>query len=228
MRKYFAEEWKGLKYGHLTIEDYSYKDKMFVCRCDCGNEKKVKPTLLFMKKYVCCGLNCKYHQEQYDRSSKERLNQIWRGMKQRCYNPKSQGYRWYGARGITICDEWREDYQAFKSWALENGYADDLTIDRIDSDGNYEPSNCRWATYKQQSETSRKPYTLTPRPPEKRYFGKVYEINGESHPLQYWCDMRGISREAVEYRLKHGYSLEEALTVKRWGMKNGKPTKRAI
>ena len=226
MRKYDVAEWKGLRYGHLTIEDYSYKDKMVVCRCDCGNEKKVKPTLLFMKKYVCCGLNCKYHQEQYDRSSKERLNRIWRGMKQRCYKPKSQGYRWYGARGITICDEWREDYQAFKSWALENGYADDLTIDRIDSDGNYEPSNCRWATYKQQSETSRNPYTLTPRPAEAR--GVKYEINGEWHTIPDWCSLYGKDDHLVRYRIKHGYTLEEALTEGNFTRYRGKPTKNAV
>lgn len=226
MRKYDVAEWKGLKYGHLTIEDYDYKERKFVCRCDCGNEKKVKPTLLFMKKYVCCGLNCKYHQEQYDGRGNERIYRIWNGMRQRCHNPKSQGYKAYGARGIVVCDEWREDYQAFKSWALENGYADDLTIDRIDSDGNYTPSNCRWATRQQQRDNSRNPYTLTPRPAEVR--GVKYEINGEAHTIPYWCSLYGKSQSLVRYRIKHGYTLEEALKEGNFTKYRGKPTKRAI
>ncbi len=208
MRKYYAEDWKGLRYGHLTIEDY--KDRMFVCRCDCGNTKSVKPTLLFARKYVCCGLDCKYHQEQYDGRYKERLYRIWRGMLYRCYNDKAKSYRLYGARGISICDEWRDDYNAFKKWALENGYADDLSIDRINGDGNYEPSNCRWATRKQQGENKRKPYTFMERPEELR--GKMYEFNGESHTLPYWCVKFNTSTEAVSYRIKHGWTFEEALT----------------
>ena len=213
MKKYYAEEWKGERFGHLVIIDYDYDEGKFVCLCDCGNEKRVKPTLLFARKYVCCGLSCKYHQEQYAKVSGERLNRIWRGMKTRCNSPKSKAYKYYGGRGIKVCEEW-ESYEKFKEWALNNGYSDDLTIDRINSDGDYEPSNCRWATYGQQRANSRDPYTLTERPMYAR--GKLYELNGEIHTLPYWCDKYGVLVNTVRYRLSQGHTLEDALTCEKW------------
>lgn len=82
--------------------------------------------------------------------TQERLYRIFYAMKTRCYNPHHKSYPIYGGRGITVCDEWRNNYDAFKEWALENGYNDDLTIDRIDANGNYEPMNCRWLTMQDQ------------------------------------------------------------------------------
>lgn len=81
---------------------------------------------------------------------RERLYRIWDGMIGRCERPSQKGYARYGARGITVCDEWRYNYVAFRTWAYKNGYRDDLTIDRINGDLGYCPENCRWATYKEQ------------------------------------------------------------------------------
>ena len=85
----------------------------------------------------------------------KRLYGIWSGMKTRCANPKNPGYKNYGGRGIAVCEEWRECFRVFQSWALENGYDENLSIDRINNNGNYEPSNCRWATHQQQAENKR-------------------------------------------------------------------------
>lgn len=86
---------------------------------------------------------------------KERLYRIWCGMKQRCHGPKSKATRYYGDKGVSVCSEWRWNFKAFKQWATSHGYADDLTIDRIDSNGNYEPSNCRWITWSENSRRAR-------------------------------------------------------------------------
>lgn len=87
--------------------------------------------------------------------SKTRLFNIWCGMKQRCNNPNAPKYQNYGGRGIAVCDEWKNSFEKFRAWVLNNGYSDDLTIDRINNDGNYEPDNCRWATVTEQNQNKR-------------------------------------------------------------------------
>lgn len=84
------------------------------------------------------------------------LYSIWCGMKKRCYYQKSPNYKSYGGRGVKVCDEWKNDFKSFYNWAMSNGYRDNLTIDRINPFGNYEPSNCRWATYEEQAKNKRK------------------------------------------------------------------------
>lgn len=222
--KYREEDWVGKKYNHLTITGYDRKEKKFICKCDCGKEgKRVKPTFLFSGHVKTCGYGCPIYESKYDGRSGNRTYGIWAGMKRRCYKEDDPAYRFYGKRGIRVCDEWLNDYWAFHNWAMEHGYRDDLTIDRINSDGNYEPSNCRWATYKEQSENSRPPYTLT-RQPKFRTGPSVkrFEINGIERTMAEWCDMYGVSEPFVRYRMKKkGMTLQEALETPK--LQEGRP-----
>ena len=127
-----------------------------------------------------------------------RLFSIWTNMKSRCNNPKATHYEHYGARGITVCDEWLNDFKAFYDWAMSHGYSDELTIDRIDNDGNYEPSNCRWVTMKGQGLNKSDNCIVT--------------LNGISKPLVFWCEEYNINYKTVRDRLKRGWSCEDALS----------------
>ena len=105
----------------------------------------------------------------HDRTDEKRLRSIWAGMKARCLDPKHKGYRWYGACGVKICDEWLGSFQKFLAWALANGYGPGLTIERKNVYGNYEPDNCRWATWEQQANNRRPRRQLHLRLPWQRF-----------------------------------------------------------
>lgn len=127
-----------------------------------------------------------------------RLYEVWRTMKKRCNNPKNSQYHLYGGRGITVCEEWQK-FEPFYEWAMSNGYRDDLTIDRIDSNGNYEPLNCRWATWKEQQNNRRNNHLIT--------------YNGETKTLKQWSEKIGISWFTLYERLKRGWSVEKVLST---------------
>lgn len=159
----------GLRFGRLTAMEYIGKDKYgnrkVRCVCDCGNEITCRAASLTAGASqscgcarLCIGNRKKQGTEKLEKSPKrknakkpDRLYRIWVAMKQRCYNPNHRAYKYYGARGITVCDKWKNGSKVFKEWALANGYKENLTIDRIDIDGNYEPSNCRWITQAEQN-----------------------------------------------------------------------------
>jgi len=151
----------GQRFSQLTVLEKVASDAKrntrWLCRCDCGNEIITVGNRLMSNHTKSCGcLRKKYeeHNPSYSHGlSSKRIYKIWMNMKHRCYNPKAKCYHRYGKKGICICDIWLNDFTAFYSWALTNGYTDKLTIDRIDKNKNYEPENCQWIT---KSENSKK------------------------------------------------------------------------
>jgi hypothetical protein len=151
-------------FGRLTVVGFSHREKgkyLWLCKCDCGNEIVTRADGLKSGHAKSCGC-FKYDRHgiknpNYKHGFKHtRLYNIWIAMHERCENPKADNFKYYGARGISICTEWH-DAATFLKWATENGYRDNLSIDRHpNNDGNYEPSNCRWATQKEQVNNSRK------------------------------------------------------------------------
>lgn len=129
--------------------------------------------------------------------SRTKLYKTWVNMKTRCNNKKDAHYLKWGGRGICVCEEWA-DYKAFHVWAMGSGYADGLTIDRIDNDGNYTPNNCRWTTHKIQSNNTRRTVRVT--------------LDGKSDSLMGWCDNLGIDKSTIRNRLYRGWDHERMLT----------------
>ena len=132
-----------------------------------------------------------------DSKNKAHLYNTWRAMKSRCYNKRDKSYKWYGAKGITVCNEWKESYVNFKQWALENSYVGGLTIDRIDVNRNYEPSNCCWKTIIEQANNRSDNLNIT--------------YNGETKNLKQWAKQLGISYQTLQFRIcDAGWEIEKA------------------
>lgn len=125
-----------------------------------------------------------------------RLYRIWKAMRSRCNNPNASAYSRYGGRGIKVCKEW-DDFTSFRDWAMRNGYTDELTIDRIDNDGSYNPDNCRWATYEQQANNN--PHN------------KVITVDGITDTVARQSARYGVSQYLVYDRLRLGWDAESAL-----------------
>lgn len=172
------------------------------CECKkCGKIIEVLAHNLTRGHTRSCGCSFTQHNLKHENcvgNTVSRLYNIWAGMKARCYRKSNPRYKQYGKRGISICDEWLI-FKNFETWALSNGYNDELTIDRIDNNGNYEPSNCRWVTPKIQSNNSRQNVVIT--------------FDNESHTISEWSDITGIPYKALWYRLNSGWSVQKSLTT---------------
>lgn len=146
----------GDKFGCLSVvsevEKNKFNKRQFLCRCECGQSCTVLLENLRSGHTKSCGCNkitLTSTEKKTHGFSRTRLYGIWAGMKNRCYNPNVKSFKDYGAKGVRVCDDWQE-FAPFCDWALKNGYQNDLTIDRKNPFGNYEPRNCRWATRKEQ------------------------------------------------------------------------------
>lgn len=167
----------------------NFGEVVWMCKCECGNNKLVRTSSIKNQTIKSCGM-CGYKAEaskraltKYHTPDEQRIMRIFWGMRDRCYNQNSYSYRNYGYRGIRICDEWLNNPSLFITWSLLNGYSSNLSIDRIDVNGNYCPENCRWITMREQALNKQNTVRLT-------FFDK--NDNVLDQPLKLWCDYYGI------------------------------------
>lgn len=193
----------GQKFGMLiAVKKVECKNVRvhWECQCDCGNTVIVAANNLKNGHTKSCG--CYKQQRGVDANIRHgqtgtRLYKIWTDMKYRCTNPQDNRYQNYGGRGIKVCDEWSNDFKTFYDWAMVNGYSKELTIDRIKVNGNYEPSNCKWSTYKEQANNTTKNHFVT--------------INGVTKTISQWSDFSGVRSHTILKRIQAGWPVYDLL-----------------
>lgn len=204
----------GQQFGKLTVIERVHRidptikhpATFWKCRCECGNEAVVRGGHLVSGHTKSCGCFGSEVRIQNGSISKHGMSgrrpyRIWTQMKTRCYNKSDEHFPDYGGRGITVCDEWKDSFESFCDWAMASGYSDDLTIERIDVNGNYCPENCRWATRKEQTVNRRSTLFLT--------------YKGETKTLKEWSELTGINYQTIRYRKIMGKTPDEILNIQK-------------
>lgn len=192
---------RNQRFGRLFVIERSSQRKAgaqihWICRCDCGNYTIVRGQDLRLGKTKSCGcyaLECRTKHGGFG----SKLYNIWRQMRYRCNTESCDAYKWYGSRGISVCQEWNDDFKAFHDWAIANGYKEGLSIERIDVNKGYEPSNCTWIPQSKQLRNTRRNLKIT--------------INGETKPLVEWAEMCGIKYSTIRGRYNRGDTGERLI-----------------
>ena len=197
------EKWIGQKFNKLTVVGFVRKNDRWhwKCKCECGGESVAYPNQVIRgKTKTCgCGKSVTFHNMHLKHGEAgTRLNKIWKDMRKRCNNKNCKSYKYYGAKGVKVCEEWN-DYINFKEWAINNGYEDGLSIERIDVDKDYCPENCTWITMKEQTENQT--HTI------------FVEHNGRKMSVGKWCDELNLKRSTVYGRISKGIPPKKALEL---------------
>lgn len=192
----------GKKFGRLTVVSFDHKGgtrTYWKCECECGGTRIVANDHLKRGEVTDCGCY-RRHIARWEKHGKsnERIYTIWDLMKRRCFDSNRVEYKNYGGRGITVCPEWL-DAQNFTEWAYQNGYSNELTLDRIDNDGDYCPQNCRWVSRKEQSNNKRNNRLIT--------------HNGQTKTITQWAEENGLPYYVLKKRYdKLGWTFERAIS----------------
>jgi hypothetical protein len=191
----------NLEFGKLTVIELSHiksRKSYWKCLCSCGNETTVRSDCLRDGNTKSCGCLNFEPKGIIHNMHNTKLYHVWASMKDRCSNLKNKKYEYYGGKGVKVCESWLE-FLPFYNWAIENGYKEKLTIDRIDVAGNYEPNNCRWITQQEQSENTTS--------------NRNIEYNGKTLNITQWAKELNIKRATLNARLNNGWSIERAFTT---------------
>lgn len=184
-------------WSHLGLTAKNKTEDLYFFRCDCGAYEAVDFNVLRTRTIPKCN-QCSSH-DPYSKANNKKIHRAWCHMIARCENPKTDHFRHYGGRGITICSEWRMSFRTFAKWSKENGYASGLTIERKNVDAGYFPANCMWASWKVQQNNKRN--------------NRVIEFRGKTQTLMQWSEELGIGRIALTDRIDRcGWSIEKAFT----------------
>lgn len=199
----------GMKFDRLKVIERAGSDKSknatWLCQCDCGNKVVVVGSNLRCGDTRSCGC---LHRENVSvmmskhKQSKTRLYRVWAGIKTRCYNKKSSNYQYYGAKGITMCETWKDSFEAFRDWAVSNGYdsnatAQECTIDRKDNTKGYSPENCEWANHRTQC--------------NNQSSNKTFTYDGKTLTMAEWAREVGIKYTTLRARIRRGIPFEKAI-----------------
>lgn len=203
------EDFVGKKFGKLTVlkldstkQKYKGEKKegliyFWLCQCECGNTKIMRTEYLGRTKSCGC-LNKEKPPKRTHGMSKTKIYSCWKNMRRRCYEFENKRYKTYGGRGIKVCEEWQE-FKPFYDWAMSNGYQEGLTIERIDVNGNYEPSNCTWITMKQQGYNTTRTHFLT--------------YNDKTQSVAEWAVETGLTYSTLQHRLQRGWDIAKLLST---------------